>query len=124
MPSPPLLRLFTLAAMLCIVYAAECTVEEIETYEKCTAEYAPTDAEVAAMAEAAAAAIKAGKEPSMAVMCESIKKSTHCFPSCYCDGGGFALGTAGCDEDIKCGSAATLLASPLLLLLSAAAFLN
>ena len=116
MASTSVLCLFTFMAMLCIVYAVEeCTVEEMAAMNKCAEEYAPTEAELAAMADES--------NESNAIFCEGLKKSSVCFPPCYCDGlaGSIAFGiaTAGCEgSNIKCGSAATLLASPLLLMLS------
>ena len=109
MASTSVLCLFTFMAMLCIVYAVEeCTVEETEAYNKCVTEYTSVeDVEV----------------------CDGLKKSAVCFPPCYCDGllgsMAFGLATGGCKGyDIKCGSAATLLASPLLLMLSVLFLLN
>ena len=111
MASTSVLCLFTFMAMLCIVYAVdECTVEETEAYNKCANEYTT---------------VESGTEVSEPedVVCEGLRKSAVCYPPCFCDtlagSMSWALLTAGCEgSNINCGSAATLLASPLLLMLS------
>ena len=110
MASTSVLCLFTFMAMLCIVYAVdECTVEETEAMNKCANEYENTEAEQ--------------DNDNVDGMCEALRKGAHCYPPCWCDNSAgdmvFTFMTAGCEGyNIKCGSAATLLASPLLLMLS------
>ena len=108
--------LFTFMAMLCIVYAVdECTFEETEAYNKCAAEYTTV--------EYAEDAIGNYSTHYLHTSCEGLRKSAVCYPPCFCDtladSMSWALLTAGCEgSNINCGSAATLLASPLLLMLS------
>ena len=81
MASTSVLCLFTFMAMLCIVYAIEdCTTDEMAAMNKCAEEYAPTEAELAAMADEEVKAREEGREPSNAIFCEGLKKSAVCFP--------------------------------------------